>query len=175
MLVAEGGVDIVGDDDEIVLDGDLRDLLHGLHREAAAGGIAGGVNDQGLGPLGNQALQTLHADLKVLLLVGGQLHRNAAGQLHLLGVGGEERGLEDHLVPVVQDGLQGQVHGKAPAGGHKNLRHGDFHVVLFLVEAAYLPPQLRISGKVGVLGVAGLGVGIGFVDNQLVCDEVRVA
>ena len=121
--------------------------------EDAAGGVVGVVDDQQPGLVGAGILQGLGGDLVVLGVIQLHLHGDAAGGLDDGFIGDPGRVQDDGLVPLIQQGLHGQVNGVFPAGGHQN-------AVLVPVDAVFLQqlfpdggPELRQAGAHHVVGI----------------------
>ena len=82
-----------------------------------ARGVVGGVDDDGLCALRHRGFQLLQGGQKVRLRVGGDDDGLAARDLDHFGIADPVRRGQNHLVPGVQDGLQGQHDGLLGARG----------------------------------------------------------
>ena len=175
VLVAECGVDIIAYHQQVVFLRNGRNLLHGLHGEAAAGRVARCVQNDGLGSLGNQGLQSLHVNLEILFLVSRKLYRDTSRHLHLLRIRCEVRCLKNHFVSVVQNRFHYQMHCQ-----RAGCRNDDFiiryiHIVFVFIELANLSSQLRIASELRVLGVTCQSILVSLFDYALVGQQVRIA
>ena len=81
-VVGDLAVDLVAEHVEVVLDGELPDLLQVTHREHAAGGILGGVDDDQPGTRRDLALQLLDVEAELVALAQGDWHRRPARQAY---------------------------------------------------------------------------------------------
>ena len=111
-------VDLIREDHELMLAGDLDDLLQDLARVEGAGWVVGVDDDDGLGAWGDLLPDVIEVGVPLGLLVAEVVHGRAAGE-------GRARGPEwivgtgdQDLVAVVEDGLHAEVDelGHAVAG-----------------------------------------------------------
>ncbi len=72
-------VDLVRDQDQVILLGDLRDLGQDLAAGDSAGGIAGIADKDGLGARSDGGPDARRIHLEVIFHAGGDLDRHAAG------------------------------------------------------------------------------------------------
>ena len=98
-------IDFIGDDDDVRVFSQHfgNSGKFGFGKDAAAG-VAGCVEHEDLGLGRDGLLELLGRDLEVVLEVALDDDGHAAGQLHHFGVRDPERGRDDDLVAVVQDG-----------------------------------------------------------------------
>ena len=101
-------VDLVGEDDEAVAAGDVRDLLQRLLRVHRTGRVVRVDDDDSAGAFGDPGFEVVEVRLPGVLFRAAVVDRGAAGQRHR---GGPQRivraGHEDFVVRVAQ-GLQAQ-------------------------------------------------------------------
>ena len=117
-LVEDPAVDLVGQDHEVVLAGDVGDLLEVLARRDAAGRVGRRVDDDELGPRRDQRRQLVRVEAEVVLLAdraGDGLAADEAG--HRL-VDREARVRVDDLVALVDEGQDREEHDRLAAGDH---------------------------------------------------------
>jgi len=115
--VGQFGVDFVRQYDNVCLPQDGGDLLHlgGAHH--SAGGVVGVREDQQLGLGRDGGPQLVGSQAELILGAGGNVHRNAAGQLGDRLVANEAGLGDDDLIPRLHQGADGQVDGLAAADG----------------------------------------------------------
>ncbi|CCD01761.1 protein of unknown function (plasmid) [Azospirillum baldaniorum] len=170
----QAGVDLVGDDPQIVAAGEVGDGLQFLCRHDDAGGVGGGRQEYGAGARGHRGGQRRRVQPERGGVRGHRDQRGArradtglVGQVHRLR--------HQHLVPrfdeaeggveqaVLRPGADDDVlrlHRQAGAAGHVAGQRG---------------AQLRTAGNRGVVGVAGVKGGDGGVAHRGGRVEIRVA
>ena len=137
-VVGQLGVDLVGDDQDVVLGADARDHSDILLAQRRAGGVVGVVEDDGLGPGrdGRAELRLGDAELVPALRLDGDGHAVSEGDE---GAVRDVAGLVvDDLVAGIGDGADGEVERLADADGDE-----DF--IGRVVHAAELP--LHVGGE----------------------------
>ena len=152
-------VHLVGDDEGVVLPGQLPDegqLLPGEHLPRRVGGVA---DDDGLGPLAEGVLQGGAVEVK--------LRRH---QRDVDGVGPREDGVRpvvliegaehDDLVPGIAHSHHGGHHGLGAAAG-------DQHLAVGVHSAADGTPVLVRQGLPEILGAKGDGILVGTLIGHL--------
>ena len=146
LVVAELPVDLIADQEQVVLLGDVRDHPHLLLVQHHAGGVSGVGNEDGTGVFGNQALDALPLGIAVALPgIGGQGPDHAAGGMDEGGVVGVIGLRDDDLGIGVQNAQAGQEQCLAAAGGDQH------------IPGLQLHPQALVVAPDGLneLGVAG--------------------
>ena len=162
-------VDLVREDHELMLAGDVDDLLQDLTRIERAGGVVGVDDDDGLGLAADLGADVIHVGEPVGLLVADVVHGLAAGKR---GAGRPQRVVrrgDQDLVAVVEQGLHAQVDElrNAVAGVDVLDAHvGDVLVLCVLHD--------RLAGGVEPLGV-GVALAFGQLTRHVVDDLVRRA
>ena len=174
MLIAEGCVNIITDDHQIVFLGDDRDFFHGFGGETVACRVARRVDDKCLCALCNQSFQSLNIDLEILFFQCRQFHRNSPCQLHLLRIWCEIRRLQNDFVTVVDDRFQCQIHAQAGRGRDKDLFILYLHVIFLFVVFADFLPQLRIAAKIRILGMTNSCILIRLIYDQTIRNQIRI-
>lgn len=129
-------VDLVADDEQPVLPGDIKHQLQLIRREHCAGGVAGVGHEDGTGMLVYTGLDPLaHGKAVALLGAGGHgAYRRARKSDRGVVVGIKGLG-DDDLVPVVEQAGQGHLQRLAAAGGDKDLLAGQLHADVRVVAA----------------------------------------
>ena len=125
--VGQFGVDFVRQYDNVCLPQDGGDLLHLGGAHYSAGGVVGVREDQQLGLGRDGGPQLVGSQAELILGAGGNVHRNAAGQLGDRLVADEAGLRDDDLIPRLHQGADGQVDGLAAADG-------DQDIFLFIVQ-----------------------------------------
>ena len=143
-------VDLIGNHNQVVLLHDLGQLLQrfpGLH---CAGGVAGGVHHQHLGPGGDEALDLGQIQLVVILLpqlIGDRLCPEEVGHVDIVQ---PNRVRHQDLVPLIEKGGYGGIGALAHTDGHQDLV-GD-------VGDAVVPLELVADGFAQLIGAVVGGV-----------------
>ena len=126
------------------------DLLQSLPALDAAGRIAGGIDDQHPGLVGDEALNLVGIHLIVPLLLQGVGHGHGAEELGHMDVV-EPHGVGDqHLVPGAEKGGHGGIGALAYADGHQDLLGG--------VVDAVVPAELLRNGGAQLGGAVVGGI-----------------
>ena len=175
LRIAEAAVNIISDHQQIISFRNFRHLLQRLPVKAVSRWVVRRVDDDGLGPLCDQTLQSFQIDLKAFLFIGIQHHRNSPRQLNLLRIRCEVRCMDDDLIPVIQNGFQRQVHSQASAGSDENFFIFHFQTVIFPVHLRDGVLQFRVAAEIRVFGVACLGIGHGMFDNLRIGDQIGIS
>ena len=131
-------IDFVGHDVEIVLHGQIRQLLKLLARPHAAVGVGGRVEDESLGARGDELFKIRHQGQKSLTFRTVQKYGYAPGHAHHLRVADPAGLIDDHFVAGVQDGLKGVIKRVLGAVGDDDLIHA--------VDQAVVLKQARGNG-----------------------------
>ena len=122
--VCKFAVDLIGDHEQILLLHDLGDLLQILPLHDGPGGVVGEGENQNLGLRRDLLQQFFRSQPEIVLLLQLDDHRRAVCQ-DGAGHVGDIAGLgNQHLVPRLQHGPQGQIDGLAAAHGHQDLGIG---------------------------------------------------
>ncbi|SIM46554.1 Uncharacterised protein [Mycobacteroides abscessus subsp. abscessus] len=136
-------VDLIGEQHEFVLAGQVHDGLQGLAGVHRPGGVVGVDHDDALGARGDLGPQVLDVGVPPVGLVAQVVHRGAAGQ----GDGGRPqrvvRGGHEDLVPGIAEGLQGQ-------GDHLRDPVAQEHLVRLQIQDALGLVVLHDGGARGV-------------------------
>ena len=168
-------VDLVGDHDQVVTDGDVGQALQSLIGLHHAGGVAGGVDDQHAGLVGDEALQLLQVDLEVVLLPQLVADGDGAEEVGHVDVV-EPHGIGDQdLVAGVQEGGHGGIGALAHADGHQDLVGGVVHVVVPLELVGDGLTQLRSTIVGSIEHIASADAVVGGVLDDLGGVEVGTA
>ncbi len=153
---------------------DLGDGLQLFPGVAGAGGVAGGVDNKGLGAGGDGRFQLPGGDLEIRLLIGLDKNRCPAGQHHLIGIGDPVGGRDDDLIPLLDQGLGYVVQAVLGAAGDADLGTAVFDAVvpLHLEDDGVLQvvgaSHRHVPGEAGVYGVPGrIPDGVGGVEVRL--------
>ena len=157
LSVGKLGIDLVGDDHDVVVLQHLGDGLQVPALHDAAGGVAGEGEHEGLGAWGDGRLQLLRGEAEAVLRRQLHIDGDAAGHLSERPVAHEGGHGDDDLVPGIHQDPDRQVDGLTAAHSDQDL----VGVVVFQVKAAAeivgdLPPQFQHTGIGGILGVAPL-------------------
>ena len=149
-------VNLIGNDVEIVLHGQVGQLLQLLARPHAAVGVGGGVEHKGLGARRDALFQILHPGQKALRLRAVEKHRAALGHAHHLGIAYPAGLIHNHLVAGVEDGLKRVVQRVLGAVGYDNLIHLVAQAVVVEHAVGDGRAQLQRAGHGGVTGLAAI-------------------
>ncbi len=116
-------VDLIREDQQIVRDGDLRDDFQFVSRQHLAGRIAGGIDNDGLRPRTERALNNVRHQRPVRCRQfcdhGDRLDGPQCAHMILI-IGFEQ----NHFVAGAEQGQTGGVKCSCGAGAHRNLRLG---------------------------------------------------
>ena len=155
LAVGEGGVDLVGEDQQVVLLHHPGDSLQVLPAHDGPGGVVGVGQDEEFRLFGDLLLHLLGGEAEAVFRLGLDGDGHALGHL---GDGhvADEAGLGDeHLVPGVDEAAHAQVDGLAAAHGHQDLLVGVvLHVIVAGKEIGDLLAQLEKTPVGGVAGAA---------------------
>ena len=178
-VVAELAIHLVGEEEEVVLFGDLTQLQDFLFGIEVAGGVVGVTNHDGLGLRGDHLLEILDGGQCETVLDRGDdgFHDHAAhgGEGVVVGV---ERLRDDDLVAGIHAAVEGEKEAFAAAGGDDDLVSGDLDahaVVVFhqFFAVAEIAGGVAVGNHrdVGVAhGVTGTfrGLDVGLTDVQMI-------
>ena len=120
--VEQGVVDVVGDDQQVVFDGQLRDLRHRLARHDGAGGVVRGVDHQRLGVRRDELFDGLRLHFKVVRQIRGNADGRAVAVRDLGHIVQPLRVLDQDLVALVQQDEEQQAQRAHAAVGDDDLR-----------------------------------------------------
>ncbi len=104
-VVDEAGVDLVGDDVDVLALDHLGQGQELVLRVGPAGRVRGIVQDDGLGGRGDRGLEGLGRQQEAVLLARRDDDRLALGQSDAFGIGDPIGGRDDDLLPLVDQGL----------------------------------------------------------------------
>lgn len=120
--VEQGVVDVIGDNQQVVLDGQLCDLCQRLARHDRAGGVVRGVDHQRLGVRRNELFDGLRLHFKIMLQIRGNADCRAVAVRNLRNVVQPLRVLDQDLVALVQQDKEQQAQCAHAAVGDDDLR-----------------------------------------------------
>ena len=150
VVVAEFPVNLVADQEQIALLGNVGDHPHFLLVEDNACGVAGVGDQDGAGVLGDQALDALPLGVAVALpRVGGQGTDNAAGRMDEGGVVGVIRLGDDDLGIGVEDAQAGHQQRLTAAGGDEDVVGRQVNPQ-FVIIAPHSVNEHRHTGRLGI-------------------------
>jgi hypothetical protein len=150
IVVAEFPVNLVADQEQIALFGDVGNHPHFLLVEDNACGVAGVGDQDGAGVLGDQALDPLPLGIVVALPgVGRQGADNAARRMDEGGVVGVIRFGDDNLGVGVKNAQAGHQQRLAAAGGDEDVVWRQIHPQLVVIA----PHCVNEHGHTGRLGI----------------------
>ena len=159
LTVGQIGVDLVGDDHQIVLNNGGNQRLQILAAHDGAGGVIGEGDHQRLGLGRNSSLQLFLGQAELVLLLQRNGNRNTVGHGNAGHIGDKARLGVQHLVSGVDDGPQSNVDGLTAAHGNDDFLHrivGNTDAALR--ESGDFPAQL---GQTGIGGIECLTPGQG--------------
>ena len=122
--VGQGAVDLIGDNEEVMLDDQINDGFQILCRHDGSCRIVGEGQNQELGPGRDRCFQQLRRQLELVFLLQGQGNRNTvcqhnAGQVgHIAWLG------DDDLIARIQHGPHGDIDGLGTADSDHDLMLG---------------------------------------------------
>ena len=173
--VGQLGINLVGDDEQVVLQDDRHQLFQVFLFHDGAGRIVGVGDEQGLGFRRDGRFQFLRLQAEIVFLLQVDGHRNAAGHAHA-GLVGNEAGLgQDHLVAGLHRGTEGQVDRLAAADGNEALLSrivGDTDLARGIIADG--PAQLRQASVGCVKCFAGFDSFDGFLADGPGRVEIRL-
>ena len=152
-IIEQAGVDLVGDDVQVVLHAHIHQSLQLLPIVHHAGGVGGIVENHGLGLGGNGIPQLLSGDFKPGRLLRSHHHRHAAHHADQLNVADPVGGRDNHLIPGIDQSPESHIHTVLGTGGHHHLGRLILHVEVRLHTLAH---RLLNAGQTGSGGVAGV-------------------
>ena len=124
----------------------------GLLRQHRAGGIVGGIEDDGTGFLRQRRSKGFSGDLEIIL---GDVQRHSLGTCHGDDgfIQGKGRGGDNHLVPLIQNAQQRSEQRFRSAHRHQHLIGGASHATGGFVLSDGLPQRgsTLIGGIVGLI------------------------
>ncbi len=151
-------VDLVGHDDELVPAGDVDERLDGVLGVDRPGGVVRVDDHQRVGVLGDLGLDVGQVGVPAVALVAAVVHRGAAGQRDRAGPQRVVGGRDEHLVAVVDEGLQ-----------HHRDQLGDAVADVDVVDAGVGEAvRLVVLRDRGAGGVDAAGVGVALAVGQVV-------
>jgi len=157
-VITEFPVDLIADEEQVVLLGDVCDHPHFLSVQNNAGGVARIGDENGPGILGNQAFDSLPLGIAVALPgIRGQGPDDTACSMDKGGVVGVIGLRNDDLRIGVENAQTGQKQCLATAGGNEDIPGLQVNAQSGIV-ILYSPDELRISGR----GIVGQRLGIVF-------------
>ena len=125
---------VVAEDDAVIHlvaeDDNILALEHGGQGVDLGGGVeetawvTGRIEDEGFGPRSDGRFQLGGSDLKGVVNIAEHVHRHAAAERGLLGVGDPVGGGDDDFVAFVEQGGEGEVEGLFAADGDDDLGGG---------------------------------------------------
>ena len=121
LAIDELFVNLVGKDDDVLLERDFTEgaeFLLGVNR---AGRVAGRVDDDHLGGRGHGFLELLGSHFPTGGFLGFHDHRHTAGETDHFRVGNPEGRRDDHLVAFLDHGEDGVEAGHLGTAGHADL------------------------------------------------------
>ena len=153
-LVAQGPVDLVGDQPEVPRSRQAHEGVDGVLRQDPPGGIARRIDQDRPGPRGDGRGDT--REIQLIAGMGGQLDRHHFGSAgrHHRGVGGIVGGQDDHLVPGAGNQLEQREQRALCPGTHSNLRRQDLDAVEVPCMAGNGRSQGRFSAERRIVGPA---------------------
>ena len=160
-------IDLVGVDDQLVLAGNLDDLLQQIHRIEGAGGIVGVDDDDGAGGRGDLGPNVVQVRQPARALVTEVVAGGAAGQGDGGGPEGIVRRRHQHLVAAVQQGLDGHHDQLGDPVADVDVTDLDPGDLLFLGIVHH-----RLAGGEQALGL-DIARGVGEVMDDIAHDLVR--
>ena len=178
-IVAELAIHFVGEEEEVVLFGDLTQLEDLLLGVEVAGGVVGVADHDGLGLRGNHLLEILDGGEREAVLNRGddRFHHHAAhrGKGVVVGVEGFR---DDDFIAGIHTAVEGEKEAFAATGGDDDLIGGDLNTHAVVVFHQFLAVA-EIAGGVAVgnhrnigvtHGVAGTfrGLDVGLTDVQMI-------
>ena len=104
LIVDQLFIDFVGDDVEAVLHGQICDGAHLVVAENASVGVAGGIKDEGLGPVGYMLSQHICRDDEAVFFLARYENRAAPGHADHFRVAQPAGGGNENLVAGIQKG-----------------------------------------------------------------------
>ena len=140
-------VDVVGDHQQIVLDGQLRDLRHRLARHDGAGGVVRSVDHQRLGVRRDELFDGLRLHFKVVRQIRGNADGRAVAVRDLRHVVQPLRVLDQDLVALVQQDKEQQAQRAHAAVGDDDLR---FRVIVQVLQIGLFRDRLTERERTGV-------------------------
>ena len=145
--VEQGVVDVIGDDHQVVLDGQLRDLRHRLARHNGAGGVVRGVDHQRLGVRRDELFDGLRLHFKIMLQIRGNSDSRAVAVRDLRHVVQPLWVLDQDLVALVQQDKEQQAQCAHAAVGDDDLR---VRVVVQILQIGLFGDGLTERERTGV-------------------------
>ncbi|MNC40177.1 hypothetical protein D3C75_888700 [compost metagenome] len=153
VVVEDLVVDLVGEDHQVVLPGDFDDLLQHFLRIHRAGRVVRVDQQDRPGIAGNLRLDVVDVRVPVRLLVAQVVHGLAAGQAGGRGPQRVVGGRDQHLVAVVEQGLQDHDDQLGHAVAEVDVLDADaFHLLLLVVLHHRLARAEQALGVAVALG-----------------------
>ncbi len=122
VVVGELGVNLVGDDEQVVLAADRGDLLQFRTGHDAAGGIAREVHQQHFGPRRDRGTKRVGTQLELVFLTRADRHGLAMRERNARAVGDVARLVIKHLVAGIDHRAQRKIEAFGNAHRDENLR-----------------------------------------------------
>ena len=123
-VVGEFGVDVVGDDDEVVLLGEVGDAEEIFAGESGAGGVVGEVEEEGAGAGGDALGHHGGGEAEAVLGAGFYAHGDAVSEGDDGAVGDVAGFVVEDFVAGFDDGAEGEVEGFADPDGDEDFVFG---------------------------------------------------
>ena len=145
--VEQGVVDVVGDDHQVVLDGQLGDLCHRLARHDRAGGVVRSVDHQRLGVRRDELFDGLRLHFKVVRQIRGNADSRAVAVRDLGHIVQPLRVLDQDLVALVQQDKEQQAQSAHAAVCDDDL---GVRVVVQILQVGFFRDGLTERERTGV-------------------------
>ncbi len=140
-------VDVVGDHQQVVLHGQLRDLRHRLARHNGAGGVVRGVDHQRLGVRRDELFDGLRLHFKIMLQIRGNSDSRAVAVRDLGHIVQPLRVLDQDLVALVQQDKEQEAQRAHAAVGDDDLR---FRVIVQVLQVGFFRDGLTERERAGI-------------------------
>ena len=138
-------VDLVREDQNVLLDCDLRQALQSLAGKDAAGGIVGGHHHQGLGLVRDLGADLVQIHLVIILFLQQIRHRDRAQELRNIDIVHPDRIRDQDLIARIQDGHQRVKDCFGKTDCHKDVLCRVRDVILFVQFLGDLFPKPHVA------------------------------
>ena len=169
------GVDLIGNDQDVMLDRQFRDLADYLGGRHRAGWVVGRDHDEHARLVGDAFLDLVHVQREIVLLEGRHRDRHAAAEMHGGVIGGEARRGDQNLVALLHQAEHGQHDAFLHTCRDDDLIRGVIQPVFGLQVVADRLTQLRQAGGAGVMVLVVIERLFGGRDDMRGCVKIRVA